>query len=478
MNSSPSSTQPDTTAEQTSRWDECLRIIRDNVTPEQYRAWFEPIVCVSCTGSNLLLRIPSLFFKEQLESQYYNLLGSTLVRVFGKGVKLNYEFYQVGNDPSTAVRMADSHPSPSAMPRPGATSNPFQSVPQADIDPQLNPTYTFENYCSSASNQVARAIGEAIATDARGSKFNPLVVFGAPGVGKTHLIQAIGIRIKERNPQTRVLYITSRLFESQYTTAVRQSRINDFIYFYQSIDVLIIDDIQDLIGKKSTQNTFFHIFNHLYQNQKKIILSSDCPPSQMEGMEERMLSRFKCGMIAQLDRPDYDLRRAALTQQAAQDGIVLPDDVLNFIAANVTDSIRELQGIVVSLLAHSLCLNKKIDLDLTRRILANSVKLRKKEINFEMVTKAVTDHYGIDPEQIFTSTRKRDISDARQTVMYMAKKHAGMSLQAIGTRLGRTHATVLHGCNTIEERLGVDKELREHIDSIEAAILADRKSVV
>lgn len=453
-------------------WDECLRIIRDNVSPEQYRAWFEPISCVSCTDNDLVLRIPSPFFKEQLESQYYNLLGSTLVRVYGRGIRLSYEFYQVGNDPSTAVRMADGRPSQAAMPRPGADSNPFRQSPPPDIDPQLNPGYTFENYCSSQSNQVARAIGEAIASDARGSKFNPLVVFGAPGVGKTHLIQAIGIRIKERNPQSRVLYITSRLFESQYTMAVRQGKINDFIYFYQSIDVLIIDDIQDLIGKKSTQNTFFHIFNHLYQNQKKIILSSDCPPSQMEGMEERMLSRFKCGMIAQLDRPDYELRRAALMQQAAQDGVQLPDEVLDFIAANVTDSIRELQGIVVSLLAHSVCLNRKIDLDLTQRILANSVKLRKKEINFEMVTKAVTEHYGVDPEQIFTATRKRVISDARQAVMFMAKKHAGMSLQAIGTRLGRTHATVLHGCNAIEERLGIDKELREHIDKIEAAILS------
>lgn len=453
-------------------WDDCLRIFRDNLSPEQYKAWFEPITCVSCTDTDLVLRIPSPFFMEQLEAQYYNLVGRTLYKIYGPGIKLSYEFYQVSNDPSTTVRMADSRPSHAVTPKAGATSNPFASAPQSDIDPQLNPRYTFENYCGSASNRVARSIGEAIASDPKCKTFNPLFVFGPPGVGKTHLIQAIGIRIKEKNPATRVLYVTARLFESQYTTAVRQSKINDFINFYQSIDVLIIDDIQDLIGKQSTQNTFFHIFNHLHQNQKQLILSSDCCPSQMEGMEARLLSRFKWGMTAQLEKPDYELRMDVLNQRAAQDGLSIPPEVLNYIAANVTDSIRELEGIVVSLLAHATVLNKEVDLDLARQVLGNSVRIRRKPINFEMVTKAVSEHYGIDPGQIFTKTRKREVSDVRQIVMYMAKKHAGMSLMAIGNRLARTHATVLYGCNTIEQRMGLEKQLRDDLEKIEAAILS------
>ena len=453
-------------------WDECLKIFKDNISPEQYKAWFEPISCVRCENDEIVLHVPSAFFIEQLEAQYYNLIGRTLFKVFGSGMQLRYQFNQVNDDPTTSVTMADSKPSPAVAPRPGATSNPFVKNDQSDIDPQLNPRYTFENYCGSVSNQVPRAIGEAIAMDERCKTFNPLFVFGPPGVGKTHLIQAIGIRIKERRPRTRVLYLTARLFESQYTTAVRQGKINDFISFYHSIDVLIIDDIQDLIGKQSTQNTFFHIFNHLIQNQKQLIMSSDCAPSQMEGMEARLLSRFKWGATAQLDKPDYELRLDVLNQRAAQDGLTIPPEVLAYVASNVTDSIRELEGIVVSLLAHATVLNREIDLDLARKVLANAVKVSRKQINFEMIAQQVSAYYNITPEQIFAKTRKREISDARQIVMYLAKKHANMSLMAIGTRLARTHATVLYGCNTIEQRMGLEKQLREDIEHIEQAMLS------
>ncbi len=299
-------------------------------------------------------------------------------------------------------------------------------------------------------------------------------MFGPPGVGKTHLIQAIGIRIKEKNPQTRVLYVTARLFESRYTTAVRQSKINDFINFYQSIDVLIIDDIQDLIGKQSTQNTFFHIFNHLHQNQKAAHTFERLLPLADGRDGGTPALTFQVGHDSpNSEKPDYELRIDVLHQRAAQDGLSISPEVLNYIAANVTYSIRELEGIVVSLLAHATVLNREVDLDLARQVLGNSVRLRRKTINFEMVTKAVSDHYGITPEQLFTKTRKREISDARQVVMYMAKKHAGMSLMAIGNRLDRTHATVLYGCNTIEQRMTLEKQLRDDLDKIEAAILSN-----
>lgn len=453
-------------------WEKCLSIFRDNLPPEQFDAWFSPITSLGYAEDKLSLMVPSQYFIEHIEQRYGNLLGHTLYKVYGPKTRLVYHFNQIGNEPSTSVTMSSSKPSPAVAPKPGANSNPFrQNETCHEIDTQLNPNYTFENYCDSMSNRVARSIGEAIANDPKCKTFNPLFVFGAPGVGKTHLIQAIGIRIKETNPNARVLYITARLFESQYTTAIRNGQINDFINFYQSIDTLIIDDIQDLIGKQGTQNTFFHIFNHLILNQKQLILASDCCPSKMEGMERRLISRFTMGMTAELESPDYNLRKEVLRQKAEQDGLVLPDEVLDYIATNVTDSIRELEGIVASITAHATILNVDISLDLAKRVLSNVVKVNHRQINFEIITQEVASHFGIETDQIFTKSRKREISDARQMVMYLAKKHTKMPLTAIGTRLSRTHATVLYACKNIEERLPLEKQLQNDINQIESALI-------
>lgn len=454
-------------------WEKCLGIIKDIIPAEQFEHWFSPLTFKHVNNGVLTIACPSEFFAEQLEERYFSVLGRTLVRVFGDKIRLVYEFPIVANDPSSVVRTGSAHPSPAVKPRPGASSSPFKESYVEEIASQLNPEYTFENYCISNSNMVARSIGEAIANDPKLQTFNPLFVFGPCGVGKTHLIQAIGIRIKEHNPNARVLYITARLFESQYTTAVLHSKINEFINFYQSIDTLIIDDIQDLIGKDKTQKAFFHIFNHLKQNNKQIILSSDCAPAQMEGMEERLLSRFKWGMTAQLERPDYELRRDVLAQKANHDGLELPKDVMEFIASNVTDSIRELEGVVVSLLAHATFLNKEISVDLAKRVLSNAMKLNKPTVNFEIITKQVSAFYNIEPDQIFTKSRKREVSDARQMVMFLAKKHTKMPLKAIGARLGRTHATVLYACRTIDERLPLEKKLQEDIAQIEQGMMAN-----
>lgn len=453
-------------------WENCLKIFKDNLPAEQYDAWFKPVTSLSFENDSLTVSVPSPFFVEQLEERYIRLMGATLRKVYGDNVKLYYHFNQIGNEATTGVTMGSSNQSAAVAPRQNATTNPFQIESTEDIDSQLNPRYTFENYCGSMSNKIARSIGEAIATNPKCKTFNPLFIYGPTGVGKTHLIQAIGIRIKETNPQSRVLYVTARLFESQYTAAVCRKKVNEFINFYQSIDVLIIDDIQDLIGKPQTQNTFFHIFNHLHQNLKQLILTSDCCPAQMEGMEARLLSRFKWGMTAELSRPDYELRKDVLTQKAEQDGLAIPAEVLEYIASNVTDSIRELEGIVVSLMAHATVLNQEVTLDLARTVLANAVKISRKQINFEMITQEVCAYYKIEPDQLFTKSRKREISDARQMVMYMAKKHAKMLLTAIGTRLSRTHATVLYACKNIEERLPLEKQLQEDISAIESALLS------
>lgn len=455
----------------TQMWERCLKIFQDNLPAEQFDAWFKPVTSLSYENDRLTVNVPSPFFVEQLEERYIKIIGLALRKIYGEKVKLFYHYNQVSDEPTTGVTMGSSNPSHTIAPKQNSSANPFQQQALEEIDSQLNPRYTFENYCGSLSNKIARSIGEAIATNPKCKTFNPLFIFGPTGVGKTHLIQAIGIRIKETNPNSRVLYVTARLFESQYTAAVSRGKINEFINFYQSIDVLIIDDIQDLIGKQRTQNTFFHIFNHLHQNQKQLILTSDCCPSQMEGMEARLLSRFKWGMTAELERPDFNLRKDVLTQKAEQDGLSIPGEVLEYIAANVTDSIRELEGIIVSLMAHATVLGQEITLDLARAVLTNAVKMSRKQINFETITQEVSSYYKIDPDQLFTKSRKREISDARQMVMYLAKKHAKMPLTAIGTRLSRTHATVLHACKNIEERLSFERQLQDDIAKIEDTII-------
>ena len=450
-------------------WDECLSIIKDNISPEQYDAWFKPITSVSYKDHVLRLMVPTRFFAEQLEERYMKILAATLFRIYGRDVQLYYDFFQIGSDPDTLITQQASKESPAVKP---GNRNPFQNNIVSDFDSQLNPKYTFENYCGSNCNKIARSISEAIATDSHCKTFNPLYLFVNTGVGKTHLIQAIGIRIKERNPNARVLYVPARLLESQYVAAVaaKPSRINEFINFYQSIEVLIIDDIQDLMHKPGTQNAFFHIFNHLHQNQRQIILSSDCAPADLKEMPERLLSRFKWGMTCQLEAPDYELRRSVLEQRAAQDGLKIPTEVLDYIAANITSSIRELEGVVVSLLAYATVLNREITIDLAQSVLANAVKVQKKSINFDMIAQRVSEFYGIELDQIFSKSRKREISDARQMVMFMAKRHAKMPITAIGTCLSRKHATVHHACHSIEERIPIDSALREDVEKIDALI--------
>ena len=453
------------------RWSKCLEIIKDNVTQAQYDAWFEPIVYRGFDAKNtILLEVPSLYFAEMLEDKYANILKTVFSKIFGGAFRLRY-FYSVASEPEANIEVQGLNKSTIITNKVERASqqmaNPFAKVEYADIDPQLNPKYTFENYCGSMSNKLPVSIGKAIASDPNCKTFNPLFIFGPTGVGKTHLIEAIGIKIKENNPYSRVLYITAPVFERQYTTAVSHNKVNDFMNFYQSIDVLIVDDIQEFAGKTGTQNTFYHIFNHLHQNQKQLILSSDCRPTDMDGMMPRLISRFKWGMTVELYPPDYDLRREVLTMKAYQDGLSIPTDVLDYIATNVTDSVRELEGIVVSLLAHATMLNHEITIDLARAVLANAVKVSKRQITFELIAETVCSHYNIDVDLLYGKSRKREISDARQVVMYLAKKLTQLSSTNIGLRLSRNHATVLHACKNIEERLSVEKDLREELEAIE-----------
>lgn len=450
-------------------WAQCCQFIKDNISAQQFDTWFRDITCESYADGKLVLMVQSSFFVDLLEERFQPILRAAIKKIFGEGVQLFYRFRMDQGAPSTSLQKS-AGPSPTILAQSKAQpANPFQATDQRDFDPQLNPRYTFENYCPGDSNKIARSIGEAIANNPSLKTFNPLFVFGPSGVGKTHLIQAIGIRIKENNPKARVLYVTARLFQSQYTAAASRD-INSFFHFYQSIDTLIIDDIQDLQNMPGTQNTFFHIFNHLHQHDRQIIMSSDCAPSEMEGFEARLLNRFKWGMQVELERPDIALRRSVLKLKTEQDGLCIPPDVAEFIASNVTQSVRELEGIVVSLLAHATVLNRDISLDLARRVMANAIKIKRSQVNFEMVCEAVASYYNITTDLLFTKTRKREVSDARQVVMYLAKKLAKMSFKAIGHKLDRTHATVLYACNSIEDRMQTEKKLAADLDAIEASI--------
>lgn len=452
----------------TQMWSKCLDIIRDNILPEQFAAWFEPIVPVSFNDNTLTLRVPSQYFVEMLEENYCSLLLHTFNRVFGQRIKLAYAV-KVAKE--VELTMAESGESAklktAAKIVPQALSNPFQQEQLEDIDPQLNPRYTFENYCCSSSNKLAVTVGMAIADHPEVKTYNPMFIFGSTGVGKTHLIQAIGIRIKEQNPRARVLYVSARVFESQYTSAVPKGKVNDFINFYQSIDVLLIDDIHELAGKTGTQNTFFHIFNHLHQHGKQLIMTSDRRPVDMDGMVPRLISRFKWGMTVELDKPDYDLRRNVLVRRAQQDGLVLPDDVLDFIAAQVTDSVRDLEGVVVSLLAHATMLNQDITLELAQSVASNTVHVTRHQLTFEVIAETVASYYNLDTDALFGKSRKREISDARQLVMFLAKTKTQLSSTNIGLRMARNHATVLHACKQVEQRLGIERKFRDEVDAIE-----------
>lgn len=445
-------------------WNKCLEIIKDNLSDDQYNAWFSPIVAFDFNKDGLYLEVPSLFFVERIEEQFCDLLKKTLKRVFKYDVNVFYRYDLSGSD-SAKDKSKDA--SITLKQPKNAAKNPFITEQVPDIDPQLNSYNTFENYCGSMSNKLAMSIGLAIAANPQCKTFNPMFLFGTTGVGKTHLVQAIGLKAKEINPNLRVLYVTARVFESQYTTAVRNNKTNDFINFYQSIDLLILDDIQEFAGKVGTQNTFYYIFNHLQQHGKQIIMSSDCRPADMDGFVPRLVSRFKWGVTVEISKPDYSLRRDVLNMRALQDGLSISCDVLDYIASNVTDSVRELEGIMTSLLAYSTVLNSDITIDLASSVISNAVKTSKKQITFEMIVETVCGFYNVNTDAVYGKTRKREISDARQMVMYLAKELTSLSSTNIGVRLSRDHATVLHSCRTVKERISVDKKLQEDVEQIQ-----------
>ena len=454
-------------------WNKCLVIIKDIVPEVAFNTWFAPIVPLSYEDKKFTIQVPSQFFYEYLEAKYVPILKATLFRVVGEGTILNY---RVVVDKTTGVTTDYPTEEGSGAVRRSATkntnivSNPFQVAPQ-DLDPQLNPKYTFDNYFEGVSNRLARAAGEAVAQNPGKTTFNPLFVFGPSGVGKTHLCHAIGSRIRELYPEKRVLYVSSHLFRLQFTDAVRRNTSNDFLNFYQSIDVLLLDDIQELIGMDKTQNMFFHIFNHLHQLGKQLVLTSDKAPVDLQGMEERLITRLKWGLTAELGRPDLDLRKKILKNKISHDGIVISDEVFDFIADNVTENVRDLEGVLVSLMANAIINNTEIDLPLAKRVISQTIRLEKKQPSVQKIQEIVCNHFNLDLSAIQTSSRKREIVQARQITMYLAKKYTDCSFSHIGKIVGkRDHATVLHACKTIKDQMETSKAFRSSVEEIEVEL--------
>jgi chromosomal replication initiator protein len=453
-------------------WDNCLSLIKDNVTEQQFRTWFAPIVFESYNEDSrtLLVQVPSMYVYEYLEQYYVGLLSKALTRSFGQNVQLTY---RVVTDKQHGIIQEVEGEDPVNIERPQPTNrgNKTPDVLDAvanELNPQLDVHKTFQNFIEGVSNKLPRTVGVSIAEHPGKSTFNPFFVFGPSGCGKTHLINAIGVRCKEMYPHKRVLYVSARLFQVQFTDAVRQNKVNEFIQFYQTIDVLIVDDIQEWATAAKTLDTFFHIFDHLFRLGKQIILASDRPPVDLQGVKDRLLTRFSCGLIAELEHPNVQLCVDILKAKCRRDGLKIPEDVIQFIAETANGSVRDLEGVVNSLMAYSIVYNSNIDMRLAERIIKRAVKVDNKPLTVDDILEKVCDHFNVPQQQVFSRSRKRDYVLVRQVSMYLAQKYTKMPAGRIGQLIGgRDHSTVIHSCSTIEQRLKVDKAFLSELSSIE-----------
>jgi chromosomal replication initiator protein len=456
-------------------WEECLTVIKDIVPQAAFEAWFKPIIPLSYEGSKFTIQVPSQFFYEYLEEKYVNILKMTLNRVFGEGTTLKYRVMVSGQTKNTVTYPGEeprsiARDSQTEHDDPGKAPGQFIKAVQ-DLDPRLNPRCNFDNFFEGESNRLVRAVSEKIAEDPGKTAFNPLFIYGPSGVGKTHLCHAIGVRIRELYPAKRVLYVSANLFRLQYTDAVRKNVTNDFLSFYQSIDVLILDDIHELIGLTKTQEIFFQIFNNLHQLRKQLVLTCDRAPVDLQGMEERLISRLKWGMTAPIERPDSELRRKILRNKINHEGLEIPEDVFEFIAENVTENVRDLEGILVSLMANSVIANREIDITLARQVISQTVRLERKQLTIKKIQEIVCRYFNMDEALIQTKSRKHEIVQARQITMFLAKKYTESSFAHIGKVVGgKDHATVLHACKTVKDQIEISKTFRSTMDAIEGCL--------
>ncbi len=461
-------------------WNNCLVFIKDNIQQQAYKTWFEPIIPLKITENSLSIQVPSKFFYEWLEEHYVKILKVALTRELGEDARLIY-IIKMENTFGNKTPFTESIPSSNQSgvnaqqvdaPLQAFSSelkNPFviPGIRNLQIESQLNPNYNFENFLEGDSNRLARSAGLAVSKKPGGTSFNPLMIFGGVGLGKTHLAHAIGVEIKDKYPDKTVLYISAEKFTQQYIESVKKNTRNDFIHFYQVIDILIIDDVQFFSGKSGTQDVFFHIFNHLHQNGKQVIITSDKAPVDMQDIEQRLLSRFKWGLSAELQIPDLETRISILKNKLFRDGVTIGNNIIEYVAKNIKTNVRELEGAIISLIAQSSFNRVDIDLELAKEIVNKFVKNTKREVSIDYIQKVVSEYFQMDVATLQSKTRKRHIVQARQLAMYFAKKFTKASLASIGTQIGkRDHATVLHACKTVDNLSFTDKQFRKYVEDL------------
>ncbi len=461
-------------------WENCLDYIKDNIPSQSFKTWFLPIKPLKLKDNVLSIQVPSKFFYEWLEENYIKLLKSAITRELGEDAKLVYSIVMentYGNSNPYTVKIPSSNRGPIKNPKVNmpieigekGVKNPFiiPGLRKVHVESQLNPNYTFENFVEGDCNRLARSAGFAVANKPGGTSFNPLLIYGGNGLGKTHLAHAIGIEIKDKYPEKTVLYVSAEKFTQQFIDSIRNNTKNDFVHFYQMIDVLIMDDVHSFAGKEKTQDVFFEIFNHLHQHGKQVILTSDRAPVDLQGVEQRLLSRFKWGLSADLQVPDLETRIAILNQKLYNDGVEMPGDVIEYLAYSINSNVRELEGALISLLAQSSLNKKKITVDLAKQMIDKFVKNTTREISIDYIQKVVCDYFDMPIDLLKSPTRKREIVQARQLAMYFSKQLTKNSLASIGAQCGnKDHATVLHACRTVNNLADTDKRFRTYVDDI------------
>ncbi len=455
-------------------WDKCLAIIKDNVPYQTFRTWFEPISPVSFENDILTIQVPSQFFYEWLEEHFVELLGKTIRRVIGKNAGLNYRI-KMNSAPNPATmnlagNIQQKAPKSSFVDMPLKVDNPrdivnpfvIPGVKRLQIDAQLNVKSTFDSFVEGECNRLPRNAGLHIAQKPGLTAFNPLMVFGGTGCGKTHLLHAIGNEIKRTSPNKTVLYVSAEKFVNQFMDHSKNNLINDFIHFYQLIDVLLMDDIHLFVNATKSQEAFFAIFNHLHQSGKQIVLTSDTAPNKLDGLNERLITRFRWGLTTEISSPDYETRKKILQMMMKNEGLEVPDEVVEYIAYNIQENLRDLEGAIVSLFAHATLNQKEIDLELAKQIVKNYVKTSSKELSIGDIQKMVCEFFNIPYDDLLTSSRKQNLVEARQIVMYLSKQFTNSTLKAIGNHFsGKDHTTVIHSCQKVENLLEVDEDYKE-----------------
>ncbi len=465
-------------------WNICMDNVRKSIDPMAFQTWFEPIVPLKLENEVLTIQVPSVYFYEIIEEQYIDHVRRTLHDIIGPSAKLEYSVIMAKGRRKNTAPCTVNYPasnrtdlrnravSPEKTNQP-AIKNPFviPGIKKLNVDPQLNPDYSFENFIEGDCNRLARSASHTVSLSPGKTAFNPLFIYGNSGLGKTHLAQAIGIEVKNLSPEKTVLYVSANKFETQFTDSARNNTRNDFINFYQMIDVLIVDDIQEFAGKTATQNTFFHIFNHLQQTGKQLILTSDQSPADLQGIEDRLLSRFKWGLPTDIQAPDYPTRMKILEHKIKKDGIKVASEVIHYIASHITHNIRELEGALISLLFLSTINKDEINLTTAKSVVDKIVRKSQKELSVDIIQQTVCDYYGLTMEKLQAKTRKREIVQARQIAMYFSKNLTNSSLSAIGSKIGqKDHATVLYACRTISNLMETDRELKSQIHEIETQL--------